>query len=152
MHHLCSELFSSHLIGVMFSRLIFLIALLNFEASHSMLHSTAHNHGGAMSRLAMSMSTDTANPANMYTQVIDGALASMRGKVASGDAPEAFVSQVTGFLEDYGTSNFQAKAEPQHFKENVMTLLKSVDEAIKNPYQFQPFHQALREPFDYYKW
>ena len=107
-----------------------------------------------MSRLAMSMSTatDTANPANMYTQVIDGALASMRGKVASGDAPEAFVSQVTGFLEDYGTSNFQAKAEPQHFKENVMTLLKSVDEAIKNPYQFQPFHQALREPFDYYKW
>jgi len=34
----------------------------------------------------------------------------------------------------------------------TQVLLKEVLTAFLAPYQFKPYHQAIREPFDYYKW
>jgi glycerol-3-phosphate O-acyltransferase len=33
-----------------------------------------------------------------------------------------------------------------------MVFFKEVFKNIKSPFQFQSFHQAVRSPFDYYKW
>ena len=30
--------------------------------------------------------------------------------------------------------------------------MKSVGQALKDPYKFDPCHKAIREPFDYYQW
>lgn len=59
---------------------------------------------------------------------------------------------MTMFIEEYAESNLQANEPPERFKENVFTFLKSVQHALKDPFKFDPFHQAIREPFDYYKW
>lgn len=59
---------------------------------------------------------------------------------------------MTMFIEEYAESNLLANEPPERFKENVFTFLKSVQRALKEPHQFDPFHQAIREPFDYYKW
>ena len=56
------------------------------------------------------------------------------------------------FLDEYASSNLEANESPEKFKENVLTFLKTVQQAMKDPYQFQPFHTAIRDPFDYYKW
>jgi hypothetical protein len=34
----------------------------------------------------------------------------------------------------------------------ISTFVKGVSEATKNPFQFEPSHTAIREPFDYYTW
>ena len=31
-------------------------------------------------------------------------------------------------------------------------MLKNVQEAMESPLQFEPFHKAVREPFDFCKW
>jgi hypothetical protein len=45
-----------------------------------------------------------------------------------------------------------AKQTPEQFKTNIFTFLKLITDAYKSPYQFKPFHQALRQPFDLYAW
>jgi len=49
-------------------------------------------------------------------------------------------------------SNKIAGESPLKFKDNILIFFKNIQEAMENPYQFQPFHQAIREPFDFYKW
>lgn len=56
------------------------------------------------------------------------------------------------FIDEYADSNLQANEPAERFKDNVFTFLKTVQVALKEPYKFEPFHQAIREPFDYYKW
>jgi len=33
-----------------------------------------------------------------------------------------------------------------------VTFFKQIGAAMENPHKFKPFHEAIREPFDYYKW
>jgi hypothetical protein len=56
------------------------------------------------------------------------------------------------FLDEYAESNMQANEPPERFQSNVFTFLTSVQHALKDPYKFEAFHEAIREPFDYYKW
>ena len=67
-------------------------------------------------------------------------------------APPQFASQMKGFLNDYKQSNIDANESPLQYKTNLLTFLKSILESYQNPYPFKPFHQAIREPFDYYTW
>ena len=57
-----------------------------------------------------------------------------------------------GFLNDYKQSNIDANESQLQYKSNLLTFLKSILESYQNPYPFKPFHQAIREPFDYYTW
>lgn len=77
---------------------------------------------------------------------------SFAAKIAAGEVPQQFANVMTMFIEEYAESNLLANEPPERFKENVFTFLKSVQQALKDPYKFDPFHQAIREPFDYYKW
>jgi glycerol-3-phosphate O-acyltransferase len=98
------------------------------------------------------MSTTTNEVATAYKQIKDMAVGSLQAKVASGEAPEVFVKVLSQFMEEYADSNLQANEPPEQFKENTFTFLKSVQQALKAPHQFEAFHKAIREPFDYYKW
>eukprot|EP01035_Chromulina_nebulosa_P019310 gene19310-25171_t len=80
------------------------------------------------------------------------AIESMAAKAADGSVPQYVVKMLSDFLEEYTESNVEAHSAPEVFASNVMTFLKSVQTALVNPYQFKPFHSAIREPFDYYKW
>ena len=104
--------------------------------------------GTAASNLRMS----TILKGSAYTMIVDGACESMRAKVEAGEAPEAFVTQVSDFLVEYAESNQIDGTSPDVFKNNVGILLKSVGQALADPYKFAPCHKAIRDPFDYYQW
>lgn len=71
----------------------------------------------------------------------------------SEDSPASqFGSVLSDFLDEYTVSNIEAGEDPEVFKKNVMVFLKGVQEAVTNPYQFSPYHQAVRTPFDFYQW
>jgi glycerol-3-phosphate O-acyltransferase len=80
------------------------------------------------------------------------ALGALSAKAAAGEANPEFVAILNQFLEEYATSNLEANTPPEKFKEMLLTFLKSVQQAIKEPHKFEPFHKAIREPYDYYKW
>jgi hypothetical protein len=80
------------------------------------------------------------------------ATGSLSAKFASGEVPQQFAKAMTMFIDEYADSNLQANEPAERFKDNVFTFLKTVQVALKDPYKFEPFHQAIREPFDYYKW
>lgn len=71
---------------------------------------------------------------------------------ATGASPEQkqFIAIFSDFLDGYCTSCCAAGESPEAFKNSVVVLLKAV--TSKDPFKFQPFHQAVRTPFDYYKW
>jgi hypothetical protein len=80
------------------------------------------------------------------------ATGSLSAKFSSGEVPQQFATAMTMFIDEYADSNLQANQPAESFKDNVFTFLKTVQVALKEPYQFQPFHQAIRAPFDYYRW
>lgn len=77
---------------------------------------------------------------------------SLSAKFASGEIPQQFATAMSMFIDEYADSNLKANEPADRFKDNIFTFLKSVQIAMKEPYQFEPFHQAIRAPFDYYKW
>jgi hypothetical protein len=50
------------------------------------------------------------------------------------------------------SSGEEANLPAEVTQQIVTSFLKSLREALVNPYQFKAFHSAIREPFDYYKW
>lgn len=76
----------------------------------------------------------------------------MSAKFASGEVPQQFATVMTLFLNEYAESNLQAEETPEAFQNNIFTFLKTIQHAMKEPYQFNAFHEAIREPFDYYNW
>lgn len=80
------------------------------------------------------------------------AIGSLKAKVAAGKAPEAFAHMMSDFLNEYASSNIEADLPPEQFQNNLFTFLKSVSTAIESPHKFNPYHTAIRTPFDYYKW
>lgn len=49
------------------------------------------------------------------------------------------------------SSNAEAGTPPERCLEVTKVLLREVMHALHSPHQFKPYHQAIREPFDYYK-
>ena len=87
-----------------------------------------------------------------YSMIVERACKTMKAKVEAGNAAESFITQVTDFLTEYAESNEIDGTSPDIFMDNVGTLIKTVEQALKDPYKFEPFHKAIREPFDFYKW
>ena len=56
------------------------------------------------------------------------------------------------FLDEYGTSNIEANQSPEKFKDIIFSFLNGIQLAMREPHPFEPYHKAIREPFDYYKW
>ena len=50
------------------------------------------------------------------------------------------------------SSSIQAGIPPEKFQYIVGSFVKHADMALKQPYQFSPYHKSIREPFDYYAW
>jgi hypothetical protein len=49
-------------------------------------------------------------------------------------------------------SNIAAGQDAKTFEFNVNTFLNEVKSAALDPFKFQPFHQSVRQPLDYYTW
>ena len=98
--------------------------------------------------------TGAAAPAQAaYAAIIEQAKASLKSSGSSSKpSAQAFAGMMSEFLAEYASSNLEAGQPPELFQTNLFTFLKSVSQSIESPYAFQPFHQAIRAPFDYYKW
>lgn len=59
---------------------------------------------------------------------------------------------LSDFMEEYTESNQEANYPPEAFANNMAVFLKSVAKSIENPHPFDPFHKAIRQPFDYFAW
>ena len=68
-----------------------------------------------------------------------------------GKLPPSFDSMCKDFVDEYAGSLYDANTTPEVFKRNIVSLFSQVELAVKQPYKFQPYHQSIREPFDYYK-
>ena len=79
-------------------------------------------------------------------------LATLSGAVSRGAVPEEFATILSDIADEYAHSFEEAGETPDAFKYHVDMLMKTVMDAIKEPYVFKPNHVAIREPFDYYRW
>lgn len=69
----------------------------------------------------------------------------------AGGSQEKFVSILEDFMGDYSESAHKGGYTANQFRQLMGSLLKNVAENMKQPYQFDTFHQAIREPFDYHE-
>ena len=92
----------------------------------------------------------TEAEAAAYESIKQQAMATLNDK--SKNTPEQYVTMLSDFLVEYAASNMEAGLPALEFQQNLFTFLKSVSKAIEAPHAFQPFHSAIRAPFDYYKW
>lgn len=49
-------------------------------------------------------------------------------------------------------SNLEAGQKPEMFRQNMLMFLKCIKDAVTAPHQFHAFHEAIRKPFDFYRW
>ena len=66
------------------------------------------------------------------------------------DIPEKWMNVMGGFFTSYMTSVYKAGNDLDYYEGLLTQLFKKILEFSKEPYQFEPFHEAMREPFDYY--
>jgi glycerol-3-phosphate O-acyltransferase len=86
--------------------------------------------------------------AEAYKQVTEGIRASA---LSNKELPPQLADMMSTFLDDYSRSNLDAQMPPEVFQKNIVSFFKTVQTAIKDPHKFEPFHKAIREPYDYYK-
>ena len=98
------------------------------------------------------MSATELSPDAKFQAVKDQVDTALNAKVAAGATPEKFAHIVKGFINEYGSTYMESNESPEQYQYFVSSLLKFVLEAIDDPYMFESYHQAIREPFDYYKW
>lgn len=67
------------------------------------------------------------------------------------DIPEKYIDVMGGFFTSYMTEIYKAGLDMDEYEETLTTLFSKVLECAKDPYKFEPYHTAIREPFDYYK-
>lgn len=64
--------------------------------------------------------------------------------------PEKYEPVMQGFFTSYMTEVYKAGNDVDYYEKVLTNLFKKVLENMKEPHQFEPFHAAMREPFDYY--
>lgn len=64
--------------------------------------------------------------------------------------PEKYEAVMVDLFTSYMTEVYKAGKDTDHFEGLLTQLFKKVLEQFKEPYNFKPYHQAIREPFDYY--
>ena len=66
------------------------------------------------------------------------------------DIPEKWESVMGGFFTSYMANVYKAGNDVDHYEKVLTTLFKKVLDCTQKPYEFEPYHEAIREPFDYY--
>lgn len=66
------------------------------------------------------------------------------------DVPEKYMKIMTSFFTSYMTEVYKAGNDMDEYEKVLTELFTKVLKHAKAPYQFAPFHEAIREPFDYY--
>jgi len=66
------------------------------------------------------------------------------------NVPDKYMVTLGGFFSSFMTEVYMAGYDTDKYEELLSTLMKEVLSFVKEPYQFPPFHEAIREPFDYY--
>jgi len=75
----------------------------------------------------------------------------INNQITQSAIPDQFKTILIGFISDYSSSLLSANKSSNEFKSNIQLFLTLINQAMTNPYQFQPFHKALRGPkIDYY--
>ena len=64
--------------------------------------------------------------------------------------PEQYEPVMQGFFTSYMTEVYKAGNDVDYYETVLTNLFKKVLQNMKEPHQFEPFHKAMREPFDYY--
>ena len=67
------------------------------------------------------------------------------------DIPAKYVDVMGGFFTSYMTEVYKAGRDVDYYETVLTSLFKKVLERSKEPHKFDPFHRAMREPFDYYE-
>ena len=103
--------------------------------------------------VALTMAATETSTTQIFAQIQAQVHGALNEKVKQGKAPVKFVEIVKGFLDEYATTAIEAGLSPDTFKYQVQSLLKFVQDAMENPFKFEPgMHHSIRQPFDYYKW
>ena len=63
---------------------------------------------------------------------------------------DAALKSLQKFYENYKEAAQKGGASSDSLRSLFQTFCKLVEDHIKNPYQFPPYHAAIRTPFDYY--
>jgi hypothetical protein len=66
------------------------------------------------------------------------------------DVPEKYLAIMGGFFTSYMTEVYRSGNDVDYYEKTLTALFKKVLERAKDPHKFEPFHRAMREPFDYY--
>ena len=132
---------------MMFPCFLFLFVLASFTGICSLKPGSRQR---APARLFLTaVETPVAAKFEAIQQNVNDALSA---QVESGEAPEKFAEIVRNFINEYAQTYQDADETPEQYQYFVTTLLKFVQESLKSPFKFEPFHEAIREPFDYYEW
>jgi len=65
--------------------------------------------------------------------------------------PEEYEPVMQGFFTSYMTEVYKAGRDTDYYEKVLSNLFKKVLDNMKEPHKFEPFHAAMREPFDYYE-
>jgi glycerol-3-phosphate O-acyltransferase len=66
------------------------------------------------------------------------------------EIPDQYVKVMSGFFSCYMTEVYNAGHDIDHYEEVLTSVFKQVVEKAASPHEFEPYHKAMREPFDYY--
>ena len=64
--------------------------------------------------------------------------------------PQKYQTLMVSFFTSYMVEIYKANRDMDKYEGLLTQLMKKVLETAKDPYNFEPFHKAIREPFDYY--
>uniref|UniRef100_A0A7S4F5M3 Phospholipid/glycerol acyltransferase domain-containing protein n=1 Tax=Chrysotila carterae TaxID=13221 RepID=A0A7S4F5M3_CHRCT len=64
--------------------------------------------------------------------------------------PEKYITLMKSFFSSYMTEIYLNDRDMDKYEVLLTQLMKKVLETAKEPYQFEPYHKSMREPFDYY--
>jgi hypothetical protein len=141
---LTSLLLAHSLTRMIYTSTVLLIILVAVKSFH-----LPGQHRHSLSRKVVMMETVAVE--EQYKQIKASIIGAVSSKmIGATEEQKVFTSIFTDFLEGYYSSCLAAGESPEKFKHSVFTLLKAVQS--KDTFKFQPFHQMVREPFDYYTW
>ena len=74
----------------------------------------------------------------------------LQAMAASGQMPQKVRAILEAFFESYSTALRDAGMDPADYDHLYCSFLDLVAEQFAQPFVFEPFHQRITEPFDYY--
>lgn len=67
------------------------------------------------------------------------------------DIPDKYIDVMTSLFTSYMAEVYKAGNDMDTYEEVLSTIFKKVLAQANDPFEFPPYHQAIREPFDYYQ-